>query len=128
MFLAPLMLCWGCFFGFLSRVFVNAQYADNDNTDVGELMSCFLLEEINNNKFPKLSERLLYFKSNKKGVDYMSSIIQEYADEIAAEMLVNNIETLAKKLGTIEQACDMLNITEQKYKDAKELLEKSLTV
>lgn len=26
----------------LSRVFVNTQYADTDNTDVGKLMKCFL--------------------------------------------------------------------------------------
>ena len=112
----------------LSRVFVNTQYADTDNTDVGELMKCFLQKEINSDKFPELSERLSFFKNVGKGVDSMCDIIKEYADERAAEMLVNNIETLAQKIGTIEEACDMLNITEQQYKAAKELLEKSLTV
>ena len=55
-------------------------------------------------------------------------ILKEYAEERAAEMLVNNIETLAKKIGTVEEACDMLNITEQQYENAKALLEKTLTV
>ena len=32
----------------LSRVFVNTQYADTDNTEVGELMKCFLQKEIDN--------------------------------------------------------------------------------
>lgn len=116
----------------LRRIFVNTQYADTDNTDVGELMKCFLQKEINSDKFPELSERLSFFKNVGKGVDSMCDIIKdyakEYADERAAEVLVNNIETLAQKIGTIEEACDMLNITEQQYKAAKELLEKSLTV
>ena len=118
----------------LRRIFVNTQYADTDNTDVGELMKCFLQKEINSDKFPELSERLSFFKNVGKGVDSMCDIIKdyakeyakEYADERAAEMLVNNIETLAQKIGTIEEACDMLNITEQQYKAAKELLKKVL--
>ena len=120
----------------LSRVFVNTQYADTDNTDVGELMKCFLQKEIDNDKFPELSDRLSYFKNDGKGVDSMCDIIKdyakeyakEYAEERAAELLVNNIETLAKKIGTVEEACDMLNITEQQYENAKALLEKTLTV
>ena len=120
----------------LSRVFVNTKYADTDNTDVGELMKCFLQKEIDNDKFPELSDRLSYFKNDGKGVDSMCDIIKdyakeyakEYAEERAAEMLVNNIETLAKKIGTVEEACDMLNITEQQYENAKALLEKTLTV
>ena len=120
----------------LSRVLVNTQYADTDNTDVGKLMKCFLQKEIDNDKFPELSDRLSYFKNDGKGVDSMCDMIKdyakeyakEYAEERAAEMLVNNIETLAKKIGTVEEACDMLNITEQQYENAKALLEKTLTV
>ena len=92
------------------------------------MIYCFLQKEIDNDKFPELSDRLSYFKNDGKGVDSMCDIIKEYADERAAEMLVNNIETLAKKIGTVEEACDMLNITEQQYEDAKALLEKTLTV
>lgn len=95
-------------------------------------MKCFLQKEIDNDKFPELSDRLSYFKNDGKGVDSMCDIIKdyakEYAEERAAEMLVNNIETLAKKIGTVEEACDMLNITEQQYENAKALLEKTLTV
>ena len=116
----------------LSRVFVNTQYAAIDNTDVGELMKCFLQKEINDKKFPELSERLSYFKNDGKGVDSMCNIIEEYADERAdereAEMLVKHVDTLVQKLGTIEEACEMLNITKKQYDDAKALLEKTLTV
>ena len=97
----------------LSRVFVNTQYADTDNTDVGKLMKCFL------QKVDSICDIIK---------DYANEYAKEYAEERAAEMLVNNIETLAKKIGTVEEACDMLNITEQQYENAKALLEKTLTV
>lgn len=62
----------------------------------------------------------------------MCNIIEDYAKDYAeeekAEMLVKHVDTLAPKLGTIEEACEMLNITEQQYKAAKVLLEKILTV
>ena len=43
----------------LSRVFVNTQYAAIDNTDVGELMKCFLQKEINDKKFPIIGEIII---------------------------------------------------------------------
>lgn len=115
----------------LSRVFVNTQYSDNDNTDVGELMKCFLQKEINNKKFPELSDRLSYFKNDKKGVDSMCNIIEDYARDYAeeekAEMLVKHIDTLAETTGNIDKACELLKVTRKQYDDAKALLEKTLT-
>lgn len=84
--------------------------ADTDNTDVGELMKCFLQKEIDNDKFPELSDRLSYFK-NDGGVDYMCDIIKnyakEYAEEEKAEMLVEIIENIAKSTGSIDEACEI---------------------
>ena len=112
----------------LRRIFVNTQYADTDNTDVGELMKCFLQKEINSDKFPELSERLSFFKNVGKGVDSMCSIIEEYVDERAAEMLIKHVDALVETTGSINKACELLKITRKQYDDAKELLEKSLTV
>ena len=120
----------------LRRIFVNTQYADTDNTDVGELMKCFLQKEINSDKFPELSERLTFFKNAGKGVDSMCDIIKdyakeyakEYADEREAEMLIKYVDALVETTGSINKACELLKITRKQYDDAKELLEKSLTV
>ena len=120
----------------LRRIFVNTQYADTDNTDVGELMKCFLQKEINSNKFPELSERLSFFKNVGKGVDSMCDIIKdyakeyakEYADERAAEVLVEIIENIARSTGSIDEACEIAKKSRKQYDAAKELLEKSLTV
>ena len=112
----------------LRRIFVNTQYADTDNTDVGELMKCFLQKEINSDKFPELSERLSFFKNVGKGVDSMCSIIEEYVDERAAEMLIKHVDALVETTGSINKACDLLKITRKQYDDAKALLEKTLTV
>ena len=62
----------------------------------------------------------------------MCKIIDDYADEIAAERaaedLVKYIETLSKTAGSIDNACSLLKVTRRQYDDAKALLEKSLTV
>ena len=110
----------------LSRIFVNAQYSNTDNTDVGELMNCFLQKEIDKNKFPELSKKLSYFKNNEKGVGSMCSIIEEYANEEKAEMLIKYVETLAETTESIDKACELLKITRKQYDDAKALLEKTL--
>lgn len=116
----------------LKRIFVNTQHCNNDTSDIGALMRCFLQKEISDEKFPELAERLNYFKNNQKGVDSMCKIIEEYGDEraaeSAAETLVKNIETAANKLGSIDEACDFLNVSRDQYDDAKALLEKTLVV
>ena len=116
----------------LSRVFVNTQYADTDNTDVGELMKCFLQKEIDNDKFSELSDRLSYFKNDGKGVDSMCDIIKdyakEYADQRAAEMLIKHVDALVETTGSVNKACELLKITRKQYEAAKELIEKTLTV
>jgi hypothetical protein len=47
----------------LSEVFVNTKV--NDGSTVAELMECFLQKEVNNPKFPKLSNRMKILKSTE---------------------------------------------------------------
>ena len=49
------------------------------------MIYCFLQKEIDNDKFPELSDRLSYFKNDGKGVDSMCDIIKDYAKEYAEE-------------------------------------------
>ncbi len=118
------------------RIFVNARYCDEDTTDIGALMKCFMQTNITDNKFPSLAGRLNYFKNNQEGVDSMCKIIEEYGDERAAngiaygnaQILVKNIESIAKKINGIDEACKMLDVSRKDYDDAKALLEKTLVV
>lgn len=116
----------------LSRIFVNTQYSATDKSNIGQLMTCFLQKEITNDKFPKLAERLSYFKNDQKGVLSMCKIIEDYANEIAderaAEVLVETIDNIAETLGSIDKACSLAKITRKQYDEAKALLEKALTV
>lgn len=116
----------------LKRIFVNTQYCDKDTSDIGALMRCFLQTNITDSKFPKLASRLSYFKNNQKGVDSMCRIIEEYGDERAAagaaETLVKNVESVAKKFSGIDEACKILDISRKEYDDAKALLGKTLVV
>lgn len=112
----------------LRRIYVNTQYCDNDMTDIGALMRCFLQTDITDNKFPKLASRLSYFKNNQKGVDSMCKIIEEYGNERAAAILVKSVESIAKKVNGIDEACKMMDISRKDYDDAKALLEKTPAV
>lgn len=112
----------------LERVFVNTAYCEEDASDVGELMKCFLQPEVSNEKFPELSKRMNYFKTNKKGVDIMCQIVAELINLEKAEVLVQLIETLAKKVGSLDKACEALEVSRQDYDDAKALVDNSLTL
>lgn len=97
-----------------------------------KVIYCFLQKEIDNDKFPELSDRLSYFKNDGKGVDSMCDIIKdyekEYAEEEKAEMLVEIIENIAKSTGSIDEACEIAKKSRKQYEAAKALLEKTLTV
>lgn len=63
----------------LQEVYVNTEI--NDGSEISELMQCFLQTEVNNEKFPKLSKRMYYFKHNEEGIKYMSSVSEEIREE-----------------------------------------------
>ena len=66
-----------------SSIYVNT--AVNDHTVVAELMQCFLQTEVENRKFPKLSNRVAQFKKDEKGVIRMCAAVERYAKERCAE-------------------------------------------
>ena len=65
----------------LERVFVNT--AVKDGTTVSEYMDCFLQKEIDNAKFPKLTNRVHYLKHEEGGVNAVCEIMRKYSEEVA---------------------------------------------
>ena len=63
----------------LERVFVNT--AVKDGTTISEYMGCFLQKEIDNAKFPKLTNRVHYLKHEEGGVNAVCEIMKKYSDE-----------------------------------------------
>ena len=63
----------------LERVFVNT--AVKDGTTISEYMDCFLQKEIDNAKFPKLTNRVHYLKHEEGGVNAVCEIMKKYSDE-----------------------------------------------
>ena len=58
----------------LERVFVNT--AVKDGTTISEYMGCFLQKEIDNAKFPKLTNRVHYLKHEEGGVNAVCEIMK----------------------------------------------------
>ena len=63
----------------LERVFVNT--AVKDRTTISEYMDCFLQKEIDNEKFPKLTNRVHYLKHEEGGVNELCKVMKKYSDE-----------------------------------------------
>ena len=61
----------------LERVFVNT--AVKDGTTISEYMDCFLQKEIDNAKFPKLTNRVHYLKHEEGGVNAMCEVMEQYS-------------------------------------------------
>ena len=65
----------------LERVFVNTTV--KDGTTISEYMDCFLQKEIDNAKFPKLTNRVHYLKHEEGGVNAMCEVMEKYSKEAA---------------------------------------------
>lgn len=65
------------------RIFINAK--TDDGTDTARLMKGFLQEEMNDPKFPRISERIHMLKYSEGGATAMCEIMEEYAKEYAKE-------------------------------------------
>lgn len=93
----------------IHRLFVNC--AVNDGSDIAELMQYFKNSTGKNNKFPKLSDRVYYFKESKEGSDAMTQVVEEYANkkvlerdkETAKSFLQNgaSVELVKKSIPTL---------------------------
>ena len=61
----------------LERVFVNTVV--KDGTTISEYMDCFLQKEVDNVKFPKLTNRVHYLKHEEGGVNAMCEVMEQYS-------------------------------------------------
>ncbi len=67
----------------IHRIFANC--AVDDGSDIAELMQYFKNTKGRNSKFPKLSERVKYFKESQEGEKHMSQTLEEYVQKEMAE-------------------------------------------
>lgn len=93
----------------IHRIFVNCTV--DDGSDIAELMQYFKNSTGQNSKFPKLSNRVKYFKESKEGADAMTQLVEEYASkkvlerdkETAKSLLQNGVsaDVVIKSIPTI---------------------------
>ena len=80
----------------LERVFVNTVV--KDGTTISEYMDCFLQKEVDNAKFPKLTNRVHYLKHEVGGVNAVCEIMRKYSEEVA-EKAYQQGEEAGKEIG-----------------------------
>ena len=80
----------------LERVFVNTVV--KDGTTISEYMDCFLQKEVDNVKFPKLTNRVHYLKHEEGGVNAVCEVMKKYSEEVA-EKAYQQGEEAGKEIG-----------------------------
>ena len=92
----------------LHEIFVNTVI--DDHTDISELMSCMIKKDVNNPKFPKLTNEVRKLKTTEGGMTVMCEIMEKYIAEAVAEAEKNSIRKIilhmASKGLTAEQIAD----------------------
>lgn len=87
------------------EIYVNAM--GSDDSDVTELMRYFLKSQGENKKFPRLSERVDFFKNVKEGINEMCEISDRLKAEGRDEMkleIAKTLKELAMDIAIIEKS------------------------
>lgn len=85
--------------------YFNTQVKDDDNRELTELLDYMANTKADSDKFGALSDRVSYYKIQRKGVESMCKIVEEYAVEYAkryAEKYAANYAAEQRKEGEIE--------------------------
>ena len=80
----------------LHEIFVNT--AIDDHTEIAELMACMKQKEVNNPKFPHLSNEVKFLKETEGGVVAMCDIMEKYIAEAEKRVKAETEADIAKKL------------------------------
>jgi len=76
-----------------------ANTAVKDDSVKSELLQLFLEKEaFNDTRFPKLSDRIQYFKNTEKGREEMCTLVEDYAKDYARDAVKANTKEIARKL------------------------------
>ena len=103
----------------LERVFVNT--AVKDGTTISEYMDCFLQKEIDNAKFPKLTNRVHYLKHEEGGVNAVCEIMRKYSEEVA-EKAYQQGEEAGKEIGQRQANIDAIKNMIIRFRATKEII------
>ena len=90
----------------LERVFVNTTV--KDGTTISEYMDCFLQKEVDNVKFPKLTNRVHYLKHEEGGVNAVCEVMKKYSEEVA-EKAYQQGEEAGQRQANIAAIKNMIN-------------------
>ena len=99
-----------------------ANTAVKDNSDKSELLQLFLEKDsFDNPHFPKLSNKVRYFKNTEKGRVEMCQIVEEYAKEYAKDAIRETIINIA--IAMLKKGEDVEDISEYTGLSHDEILE-----
>ena len=110
-------------------IYVNGANKDA-STELGKLMHDFFCTDPDDMHYKELADKVRYFKEDEKGVAAMCKVMEEMRNEAAKDgalkaekkTTVTHIKAIMTKMNfTVEQAMDLLNITQSQRSTYAEL-------
>lgn len=102
------------------EIYINTKV--DDGSEIAELMKYFADSSGRHPLFPKLSNRVMYFKEEQEGVDEMSSVVEEYARECAEKRERQIIEEFLRTDVSLEIIAKATGHPVEKIREIKEEL------
>lgn len=103
------------------EIFVNT--AVNDESDIADLMACFMKPEFNDPKFPVLSSAMKDLKSTEGGISAVCEVMQYYENLAVKNALIDKIRNLMESFGmSAEQVMEGMKIPKEEQLEFLSLL------
>lgn len=101
------------------ELYINA--ANDDGTEIAELMEFFTGTETWKQQFPDLSDRIQYLKDQKEGVDRMCEAVRKYGDEREIKGKQQVIQSALKMKMSLETIAELVQLP---VEEVQKLIEK----
>ena len=105
----------------LERYFVNT--AVKDGTTLSELMECFLKKEVNNPKFPAMTNRMNFLKHQEGGLEAVCEVMEKYEKKAAVKAAAKaaeeaNVRAIRKMITRFTKEEILEDYSEEEYNAA----------
>lgn len=101
----------------LHEVYVNTKI--DDGSDIARLMKCFEQETVQDEKFPKLSARVMQFKAEEEEVHEVCSLVEDYAKDYAKEYVKDKAKNMIRDGLSDEKIAQYLDLTVEEVKELR---------
>lgn len=107
-----------CTLGNGTKCNIEVQRANDDGTDISDLMACFMKKEVKNPKFPSLSAEVSRLKETEGGAQAVCEVMEKYEKIAVHNEKIERIQAMIKE-GLSKEIILRVGYTEDEYSEAE---------